>query len=47
VKSISENCDLTPVLEERVRQQLAAVGNNRALVRSFFKHPSVAYISDA
>lgn len=34
-------------LEERVSQQLVAIGNNRALVRSFFKHPSVAYISDA
>ena len=33
-------------LEPRVAQQLAAIGNNPKLVRSFFKHPSVAYISD-
>ncbi len=33
-------------LEPRVAQQLAAIGNNPKLVRSFFRHPSVAYISD-
>lgn len=33
-------------LEERVRAQLAEIGKNPALVRAFFKHPSVAYISD-
>lgn len=33
-------------LESRVAQQLAAIGNNPKLVRSFFRHPSVAYITD-
>lgn len=33
-------------LADRVTQQLAAIGRKPALVRSFFKHPSVAYISD-
>jgi transposase len=33
-------------LQERVREQLQKIGNNPALVRSFFKHPSVTYISD-
>ena len=33
-------------LQERVAAQLADIGNKPALVRSFFKHPSVAYISD-
>lgn len=33
-------------LEERVADQLAHIGNKPALVRSFFRHPSVAYISD-
>jgi transposase len=33
-------------LKERVSAQLADIGNRPALVRSFFKHPSVAYISD-
>jgi len=33
-------------LDERVSAQLADIGKNPALVRSFFKHPSVAYISD-
>lgn len=33
-------------LEERMSAQLAEIGNNRRLVRSFFKHPSVAYITD-
>lgn len=33
-------------LQERVHEQLQSIGNNPKLVRSFFKHPSVAYISD-
>ena len=33
-------------LEPRVTAQLAEIGNNPKLVRSFFNHPSVAYISD-
>jgi len=33
-------------LQERVQEQLQGIGNNPGLVRSFFKHPSVAYISD-
>jgi len=33
-------------LEERVNAQLADIGKDRKLVRSFFKHPSVSYISD-
>jgi transposase len=33
-------------LEQRVAAQLAEIGNNPKLVRSFFKHPSVAYITD-
>ncbi len=33
-------------LEIRIDQQLRDVRKNRALVRSFFKSPSVAYISD-
>lgn len=33
-------------LQARVHQQLQNIGNNPKLVRSFFKHPSVAYISD-
>ena len=33
-------------LEQRVTAQLAGIGSNPTLVRSFFKHPSVAYISD-
>lgn len=33
-------------LQERVHEQLQKIGNNPKLVRSFFKHPSVAYISD-
>lgn len=33
-------------LEQRVAVQLAEIGNNPKLVRSFFKHPSVAYITD-
>ena len=33
-------------LQERVHEQLQKIGENKNLVRSFFKHPSVAYISD-
>ena len=33
-------------LQKRVHEQLQNIGNNPALVRSFFKHPSAAYISD-
>lgn len=33
-------------LQERVNEQLQKIGKNSKLVRSFFKHPSVAYISD-
>jgi len=33
-------------LQERVQEQLQGIGDNPGLVRSFFKHPSVAYISD-
>lgn len=33
-------------LANKVEQQLQAIAANRALVRSFFKHPDVAYISD-
>jgi transposase len=33
-------------LEERVYNQLQAIADDPKLVRSFFKHPSVAYISD-
>ncbi|MDP4028286.1 MAG: IS630 family transposase [Gallionella sp.] len=33
-------------LEQRVAAQLAEIGNDAKLVRSFFKHPSVAYITD-
>src|SRR5574337_1005840 len=33
-------------LAERVADQLADIGRQPALVRSFFKHPTVAYISD-
>jgi hypothetical protein len=34
-------------LQERVDAQLLSVANDPALVRSFFKHPSVSYISDS
>ena len=34
-------------LDERVFTQLAEIGRRPALVRSFFKHPSVAYITDS
>jgi transposase len=33
-------------LEARVTEQLAEIGRNPTLVRSFFRHPSVAYITD-
>ena len=33
-------------LAERVHNQLQAIANDPKLVRSFFKHPSVAYITD-
>jgi transposase len=33
-------------LEARITTQLSEIGSNPALVRSFFKHPSVAYITD-
>lgn len=33
-------------LNERVAAQLQALADKPALVRSFFRHPSVAYISD-
>ena len=33
-------------LKERVDAQLQALADDPALVRSFFRHPSVAYISD-
>jgi transposase len=33
-------------LQERINAQLQDVANDPVLVRSFFKHPSVAYIAD-
>lgn len=33
-------------LQDRIEVDLQAVQDNRALVRSFFKAPSVAYITD-
>jgi transposase len=33
-------------LDARVTKHLAEIGRRPALVRSFFRHPSVAYISD-
>lgn len=33
-------------LQNRVHEQLQKIGKNPRLVRSFFRHPSVAYISD-
>lgn len=33
-------------LEARIRAQLSDIGRNRTLVRSFFRHPDVAYITD-
>jgi transposase len=33
-------------LEERVHEQLQAIADNPKMVRSFFRYPSVAYISD-
>ncbi len=32
-------------MRDRVDQALVAIGNNRNLVKSFFRHPSVAYIT--
>lgn len=34
-------------LEARVHEQLASMQKNKALIRSFFRHPSVSYISDS
>lgn len=34
-------------LEERVSAQITEIGRNPRLVRSFFKHPSIVYISDS
>lgn len=33
-------------LDQRVNEQLRKIGNRPSLVRSFFDHPSVAYVSD-
>ena len=33
-------------LAQRVHEQLADIGNDPALVRSFFRHPSVSYVTD-
>jgi transposase len=33
-------------LLERVRKQLQSISENTSLIKSFFKHPSVAYITD-
>lgn len=33
-------------LDARVTKQLTEIGCRPALVRSFFRHPSVAYITD-
>ena len=33
-------------LQKRVHEQLQKISENKKLVRSFFKHPSVAYFSD-
>ncbi|HYW03346.1 MAG TPA: IS630 family transposase [Gammaproteobacteria bacterium] len=33
-------------LAQKVKEQLQAIANSPALVRSFFRHPDVAYISD-
>jgi transposase len=33
-------------LEARVHAQLASMQKNKPLIRSFFKHPSVSYITD-
>lgn len=33
-------------LAQRVREQLADIGNSPALVRSFFQYPSVRYVTD-
>ena len=34
-------------LQGRVHSQLQTIANNKALVKSFFRHPSVSYISDS
>jgi hypothetical protein len=34
------------LLHERIEADLIDIQNNRALVRSFFKAPDVAYITD-
>lgn len=34
-------------LQQRVDEQLRAIGSDRKLVRSFFKHPDVSYITDS
>lgn len=34
-------------LQCRVHSQLQNIANNKALVKSFFRHPSVSYISDS
>jgi hypothetical protein len=33
-------------LKEKVDQQLQKIADDPALVRAFFKHPDVAYVSD-
>ena len=33
-------------LQPRIDAQLRAIGENKRLIRSFFRHPDVAYISD-
>jgi DDE superfamily endonuclease len=33
-------------LAQRVDEQLGDIGNDPALVRSFFRHPSVSYLTD-
>jgi transposase len=33
-------------LQQRIDEQLRAIGNDPKLVRSFFEHPSVSYITD-
>lgn len=33
-------------LDQRVHEQLADIGNDPSLIRSFFRHPSVRYVTD-
>ncbi|MDR1274775.1 MAG: IS630 family transposase, partial [Candidatus Accumulibacter sp.] len=33
-------------LEPKIREQLEQIQNNPKLIRSFFQHPDVAYITD-